>query len=57
MSVQSKEFNESATRYTADLTHRGWIQKALAGYYVKRDEFRNRYQSWPDARNGRQSPR
>ena len=50
MSVQSKEFNESATRYTADLTHRGWIQKALAGYYVKRDEFRNRYQSWPEAR-------
>src|SRR5580704_8774585 len=51
MSVQSKEFNQSATRYTADLTHRGWIQKALAGYYVKRDEFRNRYQSWPEARN------
>ena len=50
MSVQSKEFNELATRYTADLTHRGWIQKALAGYYVKRDEFRNRYQSWPEAR-------
>ena len=44
MSVQSKEFNESAARYTADLTHRGWIQKALAGYYVKRDEFRNRFQ-------------
>ena len=50
MSIQSKEFNESATRYTADLTHRGWIQTALAGYYVKRDEFRNRYQSWPEAR-------
>jgi L-lactate dehydrogenase complex protein LldF len=50
MSVQSKEFNESATRYTADLVHRGWIQKALSGYYVKRDEFRNRYQSWPEAR-------
>jgi L-lactate dehydrogenase complex protein LldF len=50
MSAQSKEFNESASRYTADLTHRDWIQKALSGYYVKRDEFRNRYQSWPDAR-------
>jgi L-lactate dehydrogenase complex protein LldF len=50
MSVQSKEFTESATRYTADLTHRSLIQKALAGYYVKRDEFRNRYQSWPEAR-------
>ena len=51
MSAPAKEFNESASRYTADLTHRSWIQKALSGYYVKRDEFRGRYQSWPEARN------
>lgn len=51
MSATAQEFKESASRYTADLTHRSWIQKALSGYYVKRDEFRNRFQSWPDARN------
>lgn len=51
MSAPARDFKESASRYTADLTHRGWIQKALAGYYVKRDEFRNRFQSWPEARN------
>ena len=50
MSAPVKEFNDSASRYTADLTHRHWIQKALSGYYVKRDEFRNRFQSWQDAR-------
>jgi len=51
MNVHAKEFNESARRYTADLHHRGWIQKALDGYYAKRDEFKSRFQSWPGARN------
>jgi L-lactate dehydrogenase complex protein LldF len=51
MSTQAQEFNESARRYTADLPHRDWIQKALAGYYVKRDESRNRFQSWSGARD------
>jgi L-lactate dehydrogenase complex protein LldF len=51
MNPPAKDFNQSAERYTADLTHRSWIQKALSGYYIKRDEFRGRYQSWPEARN------
>ncbi|HXR05452.1 MAG TPA: LutB/LldF family L-lactate oxidation iron-sulfur protein [Verrucomicrobiae bacterium] len=51
MNVYAKEFNESARRYTADLRHRELIQKALAGYYAKRDEFKNRFQSWPGARD------
>jgi len=51
MNAQAHEFKASVRRYTADLGHRDWIQKALAGYYVKRDEFKNRFQSWPSARN------
>ena len=51
MSVQSEEFTGSARRYTADLRHRNWIQKALAGYYVKRDENKNHFQSWEEARD------
>jgi len=51
MNVHAKEFNESARRYTADLHHRDWIQKALSGYYAKRDEFKNRFQSWSGARD------
>ena len=51
MNVHAKEFNESARRYTADLHHRDLIQKALAGYYAKRDEYKNRFQNWPGARD------
>ncbi len=51
MNVHAKEFNESAQRYTADLRHRDLIQKALAGYYAKRDEYKDRFQSWPGARD------
>jgi L-lactate dehydrogenase complex protein LldF len=51
MSTPAQAFNESARRYTADLDHRDWIQKALAGYYIKRDESRNRFQSWSGARS------
>jgi len=51
MNVYAKEFTESAGRYTADLHHRALIQKALAGYYAKRDEFKNRFQSWSGARD------
>ncbi|HVU07208.1 MAG TPA: LutB/LldF family L-lactate oxidation iron-sulfur protein [Verrucomicrobiae bacterium] len=51
MTTQAKEFSKSAERYTADLHHRGWIQKALAGYYVKRDENKNRFQNWQSARD------
>ena len=39
-----------AGRYTADLRHRALIQNALRSYEVKRDEFKQRYQSWGDAR-------
>ena len=51
MNVYAKEFSKSARRYTADLHHRDWIQKALGGYYVKRDEFKDRFQSWSGARD------
>src|SRR5271155_5683602 len=51
MKTHAQEFNESASRYTADLRHRGLIQKALAGYYAKRDENKSRFQSWPGARD------
>ena len=51
MNVYAKEFKASARRYTADLHHRDLIQKALAGYYTKRDEFKSRFQSWSGARD------
>ena len=51
MKTHATEFTESARRYTADLDHRHWIQKALSGYYVKRDENKNRFQSWSGARD------
>ena len=41
---------EQASRYTADLGHRRFIQTALSGYYIKRDEFKNRFHSWEHAR-------
>lgn len=51
MNTHAQEFNEAARRNTADANQRDWIQKALGGYYVKRDENKRRFQSWPDARN------
>ena len=51
MNTQAKEFRDSAQRYTADLHHRDLIQRGLAGYYVKRDENKNRFQSWQGARD------
>lgn len=51
MTTQAKAFSESARHYTADLPHRVWIQRALAGYYVKRDENKNRFQNWQSARD------
>jgi L-lactate dehydrogenase complex protein LldF len=51
MNVHAKEFKESARHRTADLVHRGLIQKALAGYYTKRDENQGRFQSWSGARD------
>src|ERR1017187_8622061 len=51
MNAHAKEFNESARRYTVDLRHRDLIQKALSGYYAKRDEYKNRFQNWSGARD------
>ncbi|HEY0256887.1 MAG TPA: LutB/LldF family L-lactate oxidation iron-sulfur protein, partial [Candidatus Methylacidiphilales bacterium] len=45
-----EEFKSRATRVTADLRHRGLIQRALKSYEVKRDEFKGRYQNWGEAR-------
>ena len=45
MNVHAREFSESARQYTGDLHHRDLIQKALAGYYAKRDEQQNRFQN------------
>ncbi len=49
-SSPAKQFHHDAHEMTHDLTHRALIQKALGGYYLKRDEFKNRYASWQDAR-------
>jgi len=47
----SSAFRASARRFTRDLRHRGLIQKALSGYYTKRDENKSRFQSWQGARD------
>lgn len=46
----AKQFHHDAHEMTHDLAHRALIQKALNGYYVKRDEFKGRYASWQEAR-------
>ncbi|HKW28338.1 MAG TPA: [Fe-S]-binding protein, partial [Verrucomicrobiae bacterium] len=51
MNAHAREFNEAARQQTADLVQRDWIQKALAGYYAKRDEFKNRFSNWQGARD------
>jgi L-lactate dehydrogenase complex protein LldF len=51
MSSAVREFKSMARRLTADLRHRGLIRKALEGYYLKRDQFKARYQSWQGARD------
>ncbi|HEX3627614.1 MAG TPA: LutB/LldF family L-lactate oxidation iron-sulfur protein [Verrucomicrobiae bacterium] len=51
MKTPAAEFSDSARRNTADLDQRQFIQKALSGYYVKRDENKNRFQSWAGARD------
>ncbi len=50
MTTAARQFKGEANRYTADLTHRHWIQKALSGYEVKRDENKGRFQDWESAR-------
>lgn len=48
--VPSSQFHRDAERVTHDLRHRGLIQKALGGYYVKRDEQKARFADWQEAR-------
>lgn len=50
MNTFARTFHAAARRQTADVRQRDWIQKALAGYYTKRDEFKNRFQNWSGAR-------
>ncbi len=49
-SPQARQFHHDADRLTHDLRHRGLIQKALGGYYVKRDEQKSKYNDWQSAR-------
>lgn len=50
MSTESVQFHHDAERVTHDLRHRALIQKALGGYYVKRDEQKAKYTDWQQAR-------
>jgi L-lactate dehydrogenase complex protein LldF len=50
MSTESVQFHHDADRLTHDLGHRARIQKALGGYYVKRDEQKGKYTDWQQAR-------
>ncbi len=50
MSTQSQQFHRDADRLTHDLTHRSFIQRALGGYYLKRDQEKSRYTDWQRAR-------
>lgn len=48
--ITEKEFHREADRLTHDLRHRGLIQKALGGYYLKSKEQKSKFASWQDAR-------
>ena len=48
--LEARQFHKDADRLTHDLRHRGLIQKALGGYYVKRDEQKSKYTDWQSAR-------
>lgn len=50
MSTESATFHREAERLTHDLRHRELIQKALGGYYIKRDEQKEKYRDWQRAR-------
>ena len=50
MAAESTQFHEAAERLTHDLRHRALIQKALGGYYIKRDEQKEKYTDWQQAR-------
>jgi len=46
----NEQFQQAATAAARDVTQRARIRKALGGYYVKRDENRDRFQNWQGAR-------
>ncbi len=46
----SKDFAARSRKVAANVTHRGFINKALGGYEVKRDENIAKFQSWGAAR-------
>ena len=50
MATESVQFHHDAERLTHDLRHRALIQKALGGYYIKRDEQKAKYTDWQQAR-------
>ena len=50
MSAESVQFHRDSDRLTHDLRHRSLIQKALGGYYIKRDEQKKKYTDWQQAR-------
>ncbi len=45
-----RQFKKDAGRLTRDLRHRGLIQRALGGYYIKRDEQKSKFQDYESAR-------
>lgn len=49
------QFKHDSHVMTHDLDHRARIQKALGGYYIKRDEMKDRFVSWQDARTAAQA--
>ncbi len=48
--IASKDFAARSRQVAADLTHRGFIHKALSGYELKRDENIGKFQNWGAAR-------
>jgi L-lactate dehydrogenase complex protein LldF len=49
-SAPAAQFHRDAERITHDLRHRALIQKALSGYYLKRDEQKANFTDWRQAR-------
>ena len=48
--IAYKDFTARSRQIAANLTHRGFINKALGGYEVKRDENISKFQNWGAAR-------
>ncbi len=48
--TEAKEFSKQSRKLSGDLRHRGLIQKALGGYYTKRDQNKDKFRDWQEAR-------